>query len=113
RLSDAALRDAGGPRAPVRPGPPARGQRGERRADLLHPVARRGERDQVGLGEVAVVLRLLLAPSRGGDPGVLVEMAGLPGHSLPPLPGPRPALHLLPPPPPHPPQPASLPPLPP
>src|SRR5690606_28205511 len=47
-------------------------------------------RDQVGVGEVAVVLRLLLAPPRGGGAGVLVEVPGLLHHA--PARGQHPAL---------------------
>ena len=45
----------------LEPFPPRRGQLGQRPPDLLHPLGRGRDRHQIRLGEVAVVLRLLLA----------------------------------------------------
>ena len=50
---------------------------GQGRAQLLDPLARGRDRDEVRLGEVAVVLGLLLDAARGGQPGVLVPVPGL------------------------------------
>ena len=67
----------------TRPTRPAAGRAGPTgssgsaaRSSSTHSAVRR-DRHQVGLGEVAVVLRLLLGPARGGGAGVLVEVPGL------------------------------------
>ena len=50
---------------------------GPRRRDLLQPRRVRFDRDEVGLGEVAVVERLLLGPERDSHPALLVPVARL------------------------------------
>ena len=62
-------------------GAPHRWHLGQRSAKLLDPVRRRCHRNQIGFGEVAVVLRVLLRPSRRGFTGVLMEMPGFLHHS--------------------------------
>ena len=58
-------------------GPPRGWQRGHRGVDACDPLVTGIERDEVGLGEVAVVLRLLLAPQRVGAALVLVPVPRL------------------------------------
>ena len=55
----------------------SRGRLGQRGPQLLDPLARRRDRHQVGLGEVAVVLGVGLLAARGRDAGVLVPVPGL------------------------------------
>ena len=55
----------------------------QRAAQLVHPLAARRHRHQVGLGEVAIVVRVRLLPAAGRDPGVLVPVPGLLEHLLP------------------------------
>src|SRR5262245_9100490 len=64
----------------LQPRPAHRRWLGQRRPQLLDPLARRCDRHQVGLGEVAVVLGFFLAATRGRDAGVLVPVAGLLRH---------------------------------
>ena len=62
-------------------GAPHRRHLGQRPAKLLDPFRCRCHRNQIGFGKVAVVLCVLLRPSRRGLTGVLMEMSGFLHHS--------------------------------
>ena len=64
--------------------PPAFGrQGGQRRTHRRLPRLRRIQRDEIGLGEVPVVVGLLLRAQRGGPPLVLVPVPRLLHHAAP------------------------------
>jgi hypothetical protein len=68
-------------RRPDQAGPAGGGQDGQLGPHPLDPLVARVARHQVGIGEVAVVVRLLLDPQGVGAAVVLVPVTGLLSHS--------------------------------